>query len=80
MNQSHSTDLPSPDGEMVSAGSADGFVYIWDKPTGGVLYKLPGHSGNVTEVAFHPAEPIIASCGTDKNIYLGEVDLAPFLE
>jgi len=63
----------SPDGSKVSAGSADRFVYIWDTTTRMILYKLPGHSGSVNEVDFHPTEPIVASCSSDKTIYLGEI-------
>lgn len=63
----------SPDGSKVSAGSADRFVYVWDTTTRMILYKLPGHSGSVNEVDFHPNEPIIASCSSDKTIYLGEI-------
>jgi len=63
----------SPDGSKVSAGSADRFVYVWDTTTRMILYKLPGHSGSVNEVDFHPHEPIIASCSSDKTIYLGEI-------
>mmetsp|Transcript_2709 Transcript_2709/g.5805 ORF Transcript_2709/g.5805 Transcript_2709/m.5805 type:complete len:337 (-) Transcript_2709:1033-2043(-) len=64
----------SADGEMVSAGSSDHVVHIWDVPTGEELYHLPGHAGSVNEVAFHPKEPVIASCGSDKQIYLGELN------
>jgi len=63
----------SPDGEMISCGSSDHVVHIWDVPTGEELYHLPGHAGSVNEVAFHPTEPIVASCGSDKQIYLGEL-------
>ena len=38
-----------------------------------ILYKLPGHSGSVNEVDFHPTQPIIGSCANDKSIYLGEI-------
>ncbi len=48
----------SPDGAMVSAGSADRFVYIWDTATRRILYKLPGHLGSVNDVDFHKQEPI----------------------
>jgi Prp8 binding protein len=63
----------SPDGEMVSCGSSDHVCHIWDVPTTEELYYLPGHAGSVNEVSFHPSEPIIASCGSDKQIYLGEL-------
>jgi len=64
----------SPDGSKVSAGSADRFVYIWDSFTKQIIYKLPGHTGTVNEVAFHSQEPIVASCSSDKKIYLGEIE------
>lgn len=64
----------APDGSKVAAGSGDRFVYIWDTTSRRILYKLPGHAGSVNEVDFHPEEPIIASCGSDKKIYLGEIE------
>ncbi|KAG1679086.1 U5 small nuclear ribonucleoprotein [Nymphon striatum] len=56
------------------AGSADRFVYIWDTTTRRIMYKLPGHNGSINEVAFHPNEPIVASCSSDRQIYLGEIE------
>lgn len=43
-------------------------VYFWFR------YKLPGHNGTVNELAFHPREAIIASCGSDGKIFLGEIE------
>jgi len=63
----------SPDGKRVVCGSADKFVYVWDVSSGNLLYRLPGHRGSVNEVAYHPKEPVIASCSSDKTIYLGEI-------
>lgn len=64
----------SPDGEMVTAGSSDRAVHIWDVPTGQELYYLPGHKDTVNEVVFSPAnEPVIASGSSDKTIFLGEL-------
>lgn len=48
-------------------------VHIWDTDSTKELYCLPGHKGSVNEVLFHPTEPIIASCGSDKQIFLGEL-------
>lgn len=42
----------APDGEMVSAGSSDQAVHIWDEPSTQELYFLPGHTGSVNEVSF----------------------------
>lgn len=63
----------SKSGKLVTCGSADNFVYVWDVATQRILYKLPGHSGSVNEVDFHPSQPIIGSCANDKSIYLGEI-------
>jgi Prp8 binding protein len=63
----------SADMRYVASGSADRYVYIWDAETGNLRYHLPGHTGSVNEVAFHPKEPIVGSCGSDKNIYFGEL-------
>lgn len=63
----------SSDGNRITAGSADRFVYVWETATRRILYKLPGHKGSVNETGFHPLEPIIGSCGSDHNIYLGEI-------
>eukprot|EP00742_Colponemidia_sp_Colp-10_P004425 GILJ01004724.1.p1 GENE.GILJ01004724.1~~GILJ01004724.1.p1 ORF type:complete len:366 (+),score=51.77 GILJ01004724.1:162-1100(+) len=64
----------SADGSKVAAGSSDRMVYVWDAMTRNVLYKLPGHNGSVNEVAFHPKEPIIGSCSSDRTIYMGEIE------
>ncbi|UYV76221.1 SNRNP40 [Cordylochernes scorpioides] len=64
----------STDGSKVSAGSSDWCVYIWDTTSRRILYKLPGHSGSVNEAAFHPTEPIVMSVGSDKQIYMGEIE------
>ncbi|XP_002739808.1 U5 small nuclear ribonucleoprotein 40 kDa protein-like [Saccoglossus kowalevskii] len=63
----------SSDGSKIASGSADRFVYVWDTTTRRILYKLPGHNGSVNEVDFHPQEPVVASCASDKKIYLGEI-------
>lgn len=63
----------SPDGSKVTAGSSDCMVYVWDTTTRRILYKLPGHTGSVNECVFHPHEPILGSCSSDKQIFLGEI-------
>lgn len=65
----------SPDGNLVTAGSSDRHVYVWDANDRRILYKLPGHNGSVNEVLFHPKEPIILSCSSDKTLFLGEIIL-----
>lgn len=63
----------SPDQNFVTCGSADRMVHIWDALSAKQLYYLPGHKGSVNDVIFHPKEPVIASCSTDKQIFLGEL-------
>nr|CAB3266437.1 U5 small nuclear ribonucleoprotein 40 kDa protein-like [Phallusia mammillata] len=63
----------SPDDSKVTGGSADRNVVVWDVPNQHVLYKLPGHNGSVNDVQFHPNQPILLSCSSDKQIYLGEL-------
>ena len=63
----------SHDGEKVACGSADQIVHVWDVASTEELYYLPGHKGAVTEVDFHPKEPILASASSDTTVYLGEI-------
>lgn len=63
----------SADGKMVACGSSDRCLWIF-AAEGSVLYKLPGHKSTVTAVAFHPSEPIVGSTGSDKQIFLGELE------
>ncbi|SIO73171.1 Prp8 binding protein [Babesia microti strain RI] len=60
-------------GSLLASGSADSNVYVFDTLESKMLYKLGGHSGSVNDVALHPHQPILASCSSDKTIYLGEL-------
>lgn len=51
----------SPDNQLITAGSSDKFLYIWESETGKIVYKLPGHTGSINDVDFHPSEPISMS-------------------
>jgi len=64
----------SSDDSRITAGSSDRLVNVWDVQRGQSLYRLPGHRGSVNDVQFHPTQPIIASCSSDKTIYLGEIE------
>lgn len=63
----------APNGQRIGSGSSDRMAYVWETTTRQILYRLPGHAGCVNEVDFHPKEPIIGSCSSDKKIYLGEI-------
>merc|ERR1711982_173294 len=58
---------------MIAAGSADQNVNIWDMRQLQLAYRLPGHTGSVNEICFHPKEPIIASMASDRLVFLGEL-------
>jgi len=49
-------------------------VCVWNVETGNMTQRLGGHHGSVNEVSFHPNRDIIASCSSDKTIYLGELN------
>ncbi|XP_018668441.2 U5 small nuclear ribonucleoprotein 40 kDa protein-like [Ciona intestinalis] len=63
----------SPDDSKIAAGSSDRDVCVWNATNQQLIYKLPGHDGSVNDVQFHPFQPIVMSCSSDKQIYLGEI-------
>ena len=63
----------SSDGSMVTCGSADKCVHIWDEFSAEELYLLPGHKGCVNAVTFHPRENVVASGSSDRHIFVGEL-------
>lgn len=64
----------SADGSMITAGSSDRTVYIWNFNTCDIMYRLAGHKGSVNEVVLSPCEPIVLSCSSDRQMYLGEIN------
>lgn len=63
--------ISSP-GDWFSAGSCDGRVPIWGSADKSLLNNLAGHTAAVTDVDFHSAQKIVASCSYDKSIIVGE--------
>ena len=63
----------SPDSALLSGGSADRVVSVWECASGEVRWRLPGHKGCVNSFVFHPTEPVIASASNDKRIFVGEL-------
>jgi len=63
----------SSDGRYVCAGSSNRMVYVWDFNTRQVAYRLPGHTGSVNEVDFHPTDRVLLSCSSDRTMYIGEL-------
>lgn len=48
----------SRDDSHITAGSADRHVYVWNVNSRNLVYRLPGHTGSVNDVDFHPKESI----------------------
>ena len=61
------------DDSLVTAGSADRTVNIWEADTGKLKHRLGGHSGSVNDVQLHPTRSLVASCSSDSTVCLGEI-------
>lgn len=62
----------SPDDKLISAGSADRFVYVWNFANMKVEYKFGGHNGSINETCFNKNSNILSSVSSDQTIILGE--------
>ena len=59
----------SPDGKIVSSGSADGKIFFYDQFTSHVIRTLEAHSAPCMDAAYHPTLPsCVASCGWDGQV------------
>jgi Prp8 binding protein len=61
----------SEDETLVSAGSADRTVNVWDVKTGQIKHRLGGHKGSVNETCLRGK--YIASASSDKTVIVGEL-------
>ena len=60
----------SPDGKIVTSGSEDKTVILWEPSTGNIIRQLSGHTEIVNCLAFSPDSQILASGSQDKTIKL----------
>ncbi|KAJ3319920.1 hypothetical protein HDV06_005819 [Boothiomyces sp. JEL0866] len=63
----------SPDADYIACGSGDRSVVVWERRSGKMVYKLPGHKGCVNQVDWYGN--VLASCSNDKTLFLGELNL-----
>jgi Prp8 binding protein len=59
--------------KLVSAGSADRVLYVWNTETGEIKHRLGGHHGSLNDGQVHPTKQIVASGSSDKTILLGDL-------
>ncbi|KAK0710684.1 WD40-repeat-containing domain protein [Lasiosphaeris hirsuta] len=58
----------SPDSKLITSGSGDNTVKIWDAATGICIQTLEGHSSAVRSVAFSPDSKLVTSGSGDNNV------------
>nr|CDS31291.1 DDB1 and CUL4 associated factor 8 [Hymenolepis microstoma] len=60
-----------PNSEYIVSGSDDGFIYIWDRHSEGVVQWLCGDlTFAVNAIEPHPYLPMMITCGCDNNVKL----------
>ena len=59
----------TPDGKSIAFGGMTS-IHVFDIATGTELESHPGHSSQVTAIALHPLDPIIATGGYDGRLLL----------
>nr|XP_048277407.1 WD repeat-containing protein 27 isoform X1 [Myodes glareolus] len=60
----------SPCGRLVGCGAEDRHAYVYEMGSNSFLYRLAGHTDTVTEVAFNPAAPQLATATLDGKLQL----------
>ena len=65
------------DYRYVSCGSEDKQAYLYDAGSGSMIAKLGGHADAVTDVAFSPLHPQMATASLDGRVrfYSDRVDV-----
>ncbi len=67
----------SPDGRWLATGGADAGVRLWEVASGQELLRLPGHEGDVEDVAFGTDGRTLLSCGRDGQALVWSLRPAP---
>lgn len=63
-----------PSGELIATSSSDTYeVYLFNMRTGKLLERFSGHEAPVSQVAFHPCKPELASCSWDGSLMVRHI-------
>jgi len=54
----------SPDAKHIATTGLDGTLRVWDVTSGKLLRAMVGHDTYVTDIAWHPSMPLLATTGT----------------
>src|SRR6266436_6202345 len=60
----------SPDGKQLAVGGADAQIHLFNVADGKLIRSIPGHTGAVTGLTFHPSGTVLASCSKDRTVRL----------
>jgi len=60
----------SSNGSQVAAAAVNGPVVVYEAASGRILFDLSGHDFGTAALAFHPADPLLATAGQDGKIRL----------
>jgi WD40 repeat protein/DNA-binding SARP family transcriptional activator len=63
----------SPDGKLVSTGSADGTARLWDAANGDLIHVLRAHRGGVFAIRFSADSTRLATLGADRAVRVWDV-------
>jgi WD40 repeat protein len=63
----------SPDGKLVSTGSADGTARLWDAATGDLIHVLRAHRGGVFATRFSADGTRLGTLGADRAVRVWDV-------
>jgi WD40 repeat protein len=67
------------DSSIVFAGDNKN-VDAFDTGTGTVLWSIAAHDRNIADLALHPSQPLLASCGDDGTVVLIDVETGRLLK